>query len=277
MQTLASLYWFACGVWLLIEGVQGVIAIALVGAGESPQAKLFFGVALGSIAYGIFAPRLALRVRKGIKRNRGALLVMSMINIFWVAIAYWVYLRFLLFGIAQIQVGETTTYIQQYPFVNYSHTSSPQLANNVAYILALGAAIAMFIVAWRSQGPKLLTYARHARLAALLYAIAAFYFGIQLAMVVSGLRGIDRTMTVISLPNAPWLFGLWTFLVVASLALCLCAWHFERLRPPGQRLVVVASCIAGIVAAVAFDWWNVLYFLLPTCVLAASAQSPSHA
>ena len=114
-------------------------------------------------------------------------------------------------------------------------------------------------------------------MAILLYVFAALYFGIHFAGVASGLRGLDATAEATYFADARWLLGLWAFLVFAAVALGFARGVSKQLTQSRQRSVVIASCIAGLLAAIAFEWWNALYFLLAAYVLAASTRTQSHA
>src|SRR6266567_2530908 len=124
----------------------------------------------------------------------------------------------------------------------------------------------------------MLRYLNHPRaLAILLYIFAGLYFGVHFVMVASGAGGLGPANQRALLDEAQWLLSLWASLVIAAVALSICAWRFEGLSRPFQRGVVVISCIVGVLAAVGFEWWNALYFLLPAYVLAMSSRSQSHA
>ena len=124
----------------------------------------------------------------------------------------------------------------------------------------------------------MLTTAHHPRaLAILLYAVAALYFGVHFVAVVSGLRGLEPATAATYFGQAQWLLGLWAILVFAAVALGVCAWRFERFTPPRQRAIVIASCLVGAFAAIAFEWWNAFYFLLSAYVLSTSTRNHSHA
>ena len=124
----------------------------------------------------------------------------------------------------------------------------------------------------------MLRYLNHPRaLAILLYIFAGLYFGVHFVMVASGAGGLGPANRRALLDEAQWLLSLWASLVIAAVALSICVWRFEGFGRPFQRSVVVISCIVGVVAAVGFEWWNALYFLLPAYVLAMSSRSQSHA
>lgn len=154
MNRLSPIYLWVCGLWTLFWGAFYFLGAAFAGHGGTMSRLntfVFLVQTFGYVVYGILAISLAVLVRKGIARYRGVLLMLVLLNVVWIGAAFGLYLRYLIFADPVIKVGKEILYLEQYPYFNYSHISSPELLNVLTYVLLLAVAVVAYFSVKRAE------------------------------------------------------------------------------------------------------------------------------